>query len=88
MIINKATAVTLKTAAIIAAFTTIATAAVWAGDTRWVTVAAQKQTEIRQLKRDIKRLELKDANGNASAEDRAFLEFLRQDLEDLQHQVE
>lgn len=58
--------------------------AVWAADTRYVTVVAQQQSEQRQLRRDIKRLELKDESGNASPEDKAFMEFLKQDLEDLQ----
>ncbi len=73
----------ISTAAVITALTTITAAMVWAGDTRYVTIAAQQQSEARQLKRDIKRLELKDENGNASAEDRAFLEYLKQDLEEM-----
>ena len=81
--ISKATAITLKTAAVVTAITVISGTVVWAGDTRWVTIAAQQQAELRQLKRDVKRLELKDMNGNASAEDRAFLEYLKQDIEEL-----
>ena len=81
--ISKATAITFKTAAVVTAITVISGTVVCAGDTRWVTIAAQQQAELRQLKRDVKRLELKDMNGNASAEDRAFLEYLKQDIEEL-----
>ena len=69
----------------------------WAADTRYQTLIAQAAyvqkvssdniaDDIRQLKRDIKRLELKDQAGNASPEDRAFVEYLKQDLEALQAQ--
>ena len=70
-------------AATITAVATIAGAGVYAADTRYVTIAAQQQAELRQLRRDIKRLELKDQSGNASAEDRAFLEFLKREAEEL-----
>jgi len=73
----------IQAAATVAAITTLAGAAVWAADTRYVTIAAQQQAELRQLRRDIKRLELKDESGNASPEDRAFLEFLKRDAEEL-----
>jgi hypothetical protein len=70
-------------------------AASWAAETKFQTLVAQAEYvqqvsedqeagEIRQLKRDIKRLELKDENGNATPEDRAFIQFLLQDLEELQ----
>lgn len=65
----------------------------WAADTRYQTLIAQKlyvQTvseeksaaEIRQLKRDIERL--KDENGNVAPQDRAFSQYLLQDLQELQ----
>ena len=73
----------LNTAAVITAIATIGGAGVYAADTRYVTVAAQQQSELRQLKRDIKRLELKDQSGNATPEDRAFIEFLKQEAEEL-----
>ena len=67
----------------------------WAADTRYHTLVAQEAyvqqvsndniaDDIRQLKRDIKRLELKDEAGNASPEDKAFIQYLQQDLEALQ----
>ena len=71
-------------AAVVTAVVTLGGAAVWAADTRYVTLVAQAQTEMRQLKRDIKRLELKEESGNASPEDKALVEYLKQDLEDLQ----
>jgi len=78
----------ISAASVVTAVTVLAGAAVWAADTRYVTLVSQAQTEIRQLKRDIKRLELKDENGNASAEDKAFKEFLRQDLDHLLQQTQ
>jgi len=84
-------------AGILTAFSVIIAAASWAADTKYQTLVAQAEyvekvadedmaQEVRQLKRDIKRLELKEESGNASAEDRAFVKFLQQDLEDLQTQ--
>jgi hypothetical protein len=73
-----------STAAVVSAVAVIAGGVTWAADTRYVTIVAQAQTEMRQLKRDIKRLELKAESGNASAEDKAFVEYLKQDLEELQ----
>lgn len=70
-------------ATVVTAVSVLSGAAVWAADTRYVTLAAQTQSEIRQLERDIKRLELKDENGNATPEDKAFKEFLKHDLEQL-----
>lgn len=84
-----------STGAVISAFAIIAAGIAWAADTRYHTLIAQEAyvqkvssdniaDDIRQLKRDIKRLELKDQAGNASPEDRAFIQFLLQDLEALQ----
>ena len=70
-------------ASAVTAFSVLLSATVWAADTRYVTVTAQQQSEQRQLKRDIKRLELKENAGNATPEDKAFKQFLEQDLEDL-----
>lgn len=81
--------------AMISAIAIIFAGVTWAADTRYHTLLAQviyvqkvsqqsTESEIRQLKRDIRRLELKDQNGNASPEDRAFVQFLKQDLEALQ----
>ena len=81
--ITKTTSALIKTAAIITALSVVSGAAVWAGDTRWVTISSQQQSELRQLKRDIKRLELKDKAGNATPEDRAFVEFLKREAEEL-----
>ncbi len=71
-------------ASVVSAVSVLVGTAVWAADTRYVTVAAQNQYEQRQLKRDIRRLELKEENQNISPEDKAFLEFLRQQLEEIQ----
>ena len=71
-------------ASVVTALSVLLSATVWAADTRYVTVTAQAQSEQRQLKRDIKRLELKEDAGNASAEDKAFKKFLEQDLEHLE----
>ena len=84
-----------STAAVITAVAAITGGVTWAADTRYVTLVAQaeyiqmvndekKASEVRQLKRDIRRLELKEQAGNASPEDRAFIQFLKQDLEELQ----
>lgn len=82
-------------ASVITAIGVIMGAAAWAADTRYHTLEAQKEyviqvaeaktaSEVRQLKRDIKRLQIKVENGSASAEDKAFIQYLQQDLEDLQ----
>ena len=92
---NKITQWVLKIAALITAIGVCAGAAAWAGNHQWHTITAQaeyvqavadekRSSEVRQLKRDIKRLQLKIDNGTASAEDRAFVEYLKQDLEELQ----
>lgn len=81
--------------AVISAIAIIFSAVSWAADTKYHTLVAQElyvqkvsqeqvEGDIRQLKRDIKRLELKDEHGNASPEDRAFVQYLLQDLETLQ----
>lgn len=81
--------------AVITALAVIGNAISWAADTKYHTLVAQEAyvqkvsndniaDDIRQLKRDIKRLELKDQAGNASPEDRAFIQFLLQDLEELE----
>ena len=86
-----------STAAVISALAVIAGGVTWAADTRYQTLEAQKAyveevaandraSEIRQLKRDIERLRLKIKNGNASPEDEAMIQYLRQDLSDLQTQ--
>jgi len=83
--------------AIITALAIIGNAISWAADTKYHTLVAQEiyvqkvsndniADDIRQLRRDIKRLELKDQAGNASPEDKAFVEYLKQDLEDLETQ--
>ena len=72
-----------KVASIVTAVGILSGTIVWAADTRYVTIAAQQKSEVRQLKRDIKRLELKVENDTASAEDAAFLEFLKRDVEEL-----
>ena len=85
----------VSSASVVTAVTILIGAVSWAADTKYFTIesqeiyvqevsAEQSEGEIRQLKRDIKRLELKDENGNASPEDRAFVEYLQQDLEALQ----
>ena len=81
--------------AIITAIGVVFAGIAWAADTRYHTLVAQDAyvqqvssdniaDDIRQLKRDIKRLELKDEACNASAEDKAFVRYLQQDLEELQ----
>lgn len=83
----------IKAGAVISSIAIITSAGSWAADTRYQTLVAQElyvQTvsqeksaaEIRQLKRDIERL--KDENGNVAPGDRAFSQYLQQDLEALQ----
>ena len=80
---SAAVKVLVAAATIVSSIAVLTGAAAWAGDTRWVTVTAQAQSEQRQLLRDIKRLELKEESGTASPEDKAFRKFLEQDLESL-----
>lgn len=74
-------------AGIITAMSVTLGALAWAGDTRYVQLEvfeiAQSEFEVRQLKRDIRRLELNQSNGNSTPADDAYLEFLRGELEDL-----
>ena len=85
----------ISVAGVITSISILIGAVGWAADTRYQTLIAQAAyvqkvssdniaDDIRQLKRDIKRLELKDQAGNASPEDRAFIQYLLQDLEALQ----
>lgn len=83
MILKPVTKWIIGAASVVSAFSVLVGATVWAADTRYVTVAAQQQYEKRELKRDIRWLELKVENGTATAEDKAFLEFLKQELEEL-----
>jgi len=73
----------VSAAAVVSACAVLLGAAAWAGDTRWVTVTAQAETEQRQLRREIKKLEIEEEAGTASPTDKAFLKFLQQDLESL-----
>lgn len=71
-------------ATVVSSVAVLAGAAAWAGDTRWVTVTAQAQSEQRQLKREIKKLQIEKDAGTATDTDKAYLQFLLQDLERLQ----
>ena len=75
-------------AAVITSFSVLAGAAAWIGDTRYVQLevfeVAQVDSEIRQLKREIRRLELNQQSGNTTPADDAYLEFLRQELEGME----
>ena len=85
----------VSVASSISALAVIAGGVVWAGDTHYLTkeehevyieqVASQdRQKEIRQLKREIKRLELEEQHGDSSPSDEVYKEFLIEDLEYLQ----
>ena len=84
----------ISAASLVSAVAVFAGAAAWAADTRYQTLVAQavyvqsvsdqnKAAEIRQLQREIFQLELKDANGTATAEDRAMSRYLQRDLDAL-----
>lgn len=91
------TQMVVKVSMFITAIGICAGAAAWAADTRYHTLVAQaayvqtvndekRASEIRQLQREIYRLELKDENGTASGEDKAMSKYLQRDLEELQAQ--
>jgi hypothetical protein len=69
--------------AVITALGVIAGGVTWAADTRYYKIADQQQYEARELKRDIKKLEIEQGAGETTPADDAFLEFLRQELEEL-----
>lgn len=79
--ISKAAKYVIAGAGVVTALGTLAVPIVWAADQRYWTTADAEQFEARQLKREIKRLELRD---HPTPEDSAMLEYLRQELEELQ----
>ena len=79
----------IQTAAIVTAITTLTGAAVWAADTRYVTVGALnelfKQQQSQELREDIRGLEWDRDHGNGLSEKDAWLlEQYKDDLEALQ----
>ena len=79
----------VQVAAIVTAVTTITGAAVWAADTRYVTVGALnelfKQQQSQELREDIRELEWDRDHGNGLSEKDAWLlEQYKDDLEALQ----
>lgn len=67
----------------------IGIAGVWAGDQRWMTVAASEQLisnlEIRQLDRQITFLQIKIDQGEATSSDKIWIQTLRQQLRALKN---
>ena len=78
----------VQVAAIVTAVTTITGAAVWAADTRYVTVGALNelflQQQAQELREDIRELEWDRDHGGLSDKDAWLLEQYKDDLEALQ----
>lgn len=84
----------ISAAGLVAAVGILAGAAAWAGDTVFWSheeqsqyteelAANELQRDISKLKREIFKLQLEVDAGKASPEDKAYLQFLKQDLEEL-----
>ena len=67
----------------VAVASAIGAGTVWALDQRYWNVSDQKQFEVRQLRRDVKRAELVCKQTQQEA-DCIYYEYLREDLESLQ----
>lgn len=74
--------------ALCAAMASIGVTAVWALDTRYVTIASVEQAfikrDIRDLKRDIRKLEFLEKKGTISELEQFELDGLRQELEEIE----
>lgn len=85
----------VSASAVVVALSVLMGAAAWAGDTIFWSEDQQKEyvqqvadsakaSEISKLKREIFKLQLEVDAGKATPEDSAYLQFLKQDLEELQ----
>ena len=78
----------IQAAATVAAITTLAGAAVWAADTRYITISGlqelYEQQQEAELRDDIRMLEWDRDHGGLSERDEWLLERYRDDLEALQ----
>jgi len=77
-----------QSAGAVTAFTVLAGAAVWAADTRYVTVSGLQdlfqQQEMQDLRHSIRELEWDEDHGGLSEKDAYLLEQYRDDLEAMQ----
>jgi uncharacterized protein (DUF4213/DUF364 family) len=70
------------TGSVLVVISALGASAVWALDQRYWNISDQKQFEVRDLKREVKRAELLCQKTNDETEC-AFYQFLKQDLEAL-----
>ena len=77
-----------QAAAIVTAVATLAGAAVWAADTRYITISGLnelfRQQQAQDLREDIRELEWDRDHGGLSEKDAWLLEQYKDDLESLQ----
>ena len=85
---SKAVQTILAAGSVATALVAVSVPAVWALDTRYVTVASVEQAfqkrDVRDMKRMIRKLEFLEKNGSISELEQFELKGLRQELEDLE----
>jgi len=73
----------ISAAAIVSALTVLSGAAVWAADTRYMTIVAANeitlQNQLHQVNREMAKIEIKISNGTATGDEKSWYVWLKTD---------